>query len=81
MSQPAPTPTPSGSLGSPRDVQGILALIVIIGAFVIAGVAIYLSPSNVTAVLGSVLPLASVVIGFYFGSKSQQQATQQTPVA
>ena len=71
MSEPSPQPAPTtGTL--PRDIQGILALIVIVGAFAVAGVAVYLNPTNVTSVLASILPLASVVVGFYFGQKSQQ---------
>ena len=67
-----PTAQPAPASGAaPRDIQGILALIVIIGAFVIAGVAIYVNPTNVTSVLASILPLASVVIGYYYGQKSQ----------
>ncbi len=58
-------------IGNPRDVQGILALVVIIAVFVIATVAI-VKGADVTAVLNSFLPLASMVAGFYFGVKSQQ---------
>ena len=54
-----------------RDVQGIIALSVVGGAFGIAGVAL-VKGADVTTVLNSVLPLASMVVGFYFGVKSQQ---------
>ena len=54
-----------------RDVQGIIALVVVGGAFAIAGVAL-VEGADVTTVLNSVLPLASMVVGFYFGVKSQQ---------
>ena len=83
--QPTTTGSPSGApvdavagttigkgIGNPRDVQGILALIVIVGAFVIAAVAIWIQPTNVSSVLASVLPLAAVIIGYYFGQQSQK---------
>lgn len=59
------------SIGNPRDVQGILALSVVGGAFAIAGVAL-VKGADATQILGAVLPLASLVTGFYFGVKSQQ---------
>jgi fucose permease len=62
----------SPSIGNPRDVQGILAIAVVGGAFVTAAVAI-IKGADVTTILNSILPLASVVVGFYFGIKSQQQ--------
>ena len=58
-------------VGNPRDVQGIIALSVVGGAFLIAGVAI-VKGADVAQILGNVLPLASLVVGFYFGVKSQQ---------
>jgi len=83
--QQPPTGSPSGApvdtvpgievgtkVGNPRDIQGLLALIVILGAFAIAALAIWIQPTNVTSVLASVLPLAAVVTGYYFGQKSQQ---------
>jgi hypothetical protein len=54
-----------------RDVQGIIALGVVGGAFTLAGVAIF-KGADVMSVLNSVLPLASMVVGFFFGVKSQQ---------
>lgn len=71
MSEKPQTETGPG-IGNPRDVQGILAIAVIGGAFVTAAVAI-IKGADVTTILNSVLPLASVVVGFYFGVKSQQQ--------
>lgn len=83
---PAPTPaaTPPGpvaaapaqlgvgtSIGNPRDIQGILALVVVGGTFGIAAVAIALGTAAAT-VLSAVLPLAGTIIGFYYGQKSQQ---------
>lgn len=59
------------NVGNPKDVQGILALGVVGGAFGVAIIAI-VKGADVTAVMNSVLPLASMVAGFYFGIKSQQ---------
>jgi len=68
---PTPSPTQSATVGKLPDIQGIIALGVVGGAFAIAGVAIATGTAANT-VLASVLPLASVVIGYYFGQKSQQ---------
>lgn len=76
---PNPTPeptTPNAVVGNLREVMGILALIVVVGAFAVSAVAIYLQPSNVTVVLASVMQLASTVIGFFFATKATQQAAQ-----
>jgi hypothetical protein len=74
--QTAPSATPvttlgTGAVGNPKDIQGIIALGVVGGAFAIAGVAIA-TGTAAASVLASVLPLASVVVGYYFGMKSQQ---------
>ncbi len=58
-------------IGNPHDVQGIIALGVIGGVFVIAGIAIA-KGADVVAVLNNLLPLGALVVGFYFGQKSQQ---------
>lgn len=68
---PAPAAQPSAAVGNPKDIQGIIALGVVGGAFAIAGVAIA-TGTAAASVLASVLPLASVVVGYYFGMKSQQ---------
>jgi hypothetical protein len=69
---PAAAATADGSgVGNPRDVQGILALVVVGGTFAIAAVAIVLGTSAAT-VLAAVLPLSGTIIGFYYGQKSQQ---------
>ena len=79
MSENPQTPQPgtptatlgAGTVGNPKDIQGIIALGVVGGAFAIAGVAIA-TGTAAASVLASVLPLASVVVGYYFGMKSQQ---------
>lgn len=78
---PAPTPLPvvvdastaqaGASIGNPRDIQGILALVFVGGTLGIAGVAIVLGASA-AAVLSEVLPLTGTIIGYYYGQKSQQ---------
>jgi hypothetical protein len=67
----APTAQMSAVVGTPKDIQGIIALGVVGGAFAIAGIAIA-TGTAAASVLASVLPLASVVVGYYFGMKSQQ---------
>ena len=59
------------SVGNPQDIQGILALLVIISVFVIAAVAI-IKGADVIQILNSFLPMATLVLGFYYGVKSQQ---------
>lgn len=59
------------NIGNPKDVQGILAISVVGGAFAVAAVAI-VKGADVMSVLNSVLPLAATIVGFYFGIKSQQ---------
>lgn len=69
----APTPSAGASIGNPRDIQGMIGIVVVGGTFGIAGAAIALSPTSANAlqVLSTVLPLAGTIIGFYFGQKSQ----------
>lgn len=59
------------SVGNPRDIQGILALVFVGGTLGIAGIAIVLGASA-AAVLSEVLPLTGTIIGYYYGQKSQQ---------
>ncbi|MGA2971881.1 MAG: hypothetical protein ABSE39_04555 [Candidatus Bathyarchaeia archaeon] len=59
------------SVGNPRDIQGILALVFVGGTLGIAAAAIVLGASAVT-VLSEVLPLTGTIIGYYYGQKSQQ---------
>ena len=59
------------NIGNPRDIQGVIAVGVIGGVFAIAGIAIA-KGADVVAVLNNLLPLGALVVGFYFGQKSQQ---------
>ena len=59
------------NVGNPRDVQGIMGLGVVGGAFVLAAVAIARG-ADAASILNAFLPLAGTIVGFYFGIKSQQ---------
>jgi len=61
----------SASIGNPRDVQGVIAIGVVAGAFTVGGIAI-LRGTDPNVVLNNILPLASMVVGFYFGRKSAE---------
>jgi hypothetical protein len=54
-----------------KDVQGVIAIGVVCGVFIIAGTAIW-KGADVVTVLNNVLPLGAMVIGFYFGKKSAE---------
>ena len=66
----------TSNLSNPRDVQGILALIVTIGLFAIIAFAMTKvgTLTDALAVVNVVAPLAALVLGFYFG---KQAATGQ----
>ncbi len=64
-------PEDKTSIGNPRDVQGIMGLGVVGGAFALAAVAIA-KGADAATVLNAFLPLAGTIVGFYFGIKSQQ---------
>jgi hypothetical protein len=74
---PAPTPAPApavetgASIGNPRDIQGILALVFVGGTLAIGAVAIA-TGASAQQVLSEVLPLTGTIIGYYYGQKSQQ---------
>lgn len=65
------TTSTQSSVGNPRDIQGILALVFVGGTLGIAAVAIVLGASA-ASVLSEVLPLTGTIIGYYYGQKSQQ---------
>ena len=74
MSSEKTTTTTEGftNISNPRDVQGILALIVTIGLFAIIAFAMTKvgSLSDALAVVNVVAPLAALVLGFYFGKQA-----------
>lgn len=68
---PVEAPTAGVSVGNPRDMQGIIGIVVVGGTLGIAAAAIATGASALQ-VLSTVLPLTGTIIGFYFGQKSQQ---------
>jgi hypothetical protein len=67
-------PAPANSVvGNPKDIQGILALAIIIGYVAIAAAVIFTHlVTDPTAILTGLGTLAAAVSAFYFGVKSQQ---------
>jgi hypothetical protein len=51
------------NVGNPRDVQGIMGLGVVGGAFVLAGIAIARGADAAT-ILNAFLPLAGTIVGY-----------------
>ena len=64
----------SADISNPRDVQGILALLVMIGFLAIAGFALTKAGAiqDVLSVLQVVAAPASLIIGFYYGKKASE---------
>jgi hypothetical protein len=64
----------SADITNPRDVQGILALLFSAGFLAIAAFALTKAGSiaDVLSVVNLVVPLASLIIGFYFGKKAAE---------
>jgi small-conductance mechanosensitive channel len=68
-----PSTTEKVSVGNPKDIQGILALAIIIGYVAIAAAVIFTHlVTDPTAILTGLSTLAAAVSAFYFGVKSQQ---------
>jgi len=69
-----PTGVEAPSVGNARDIQGILALLVTGGLLAIVGFAMTKvgSLQDALSVVNVIAPLAALVLGFYFGVKSQQ---------
>ena len=74
MSSEKPTTLTEGiaNISNPRDVQGILALIVTLGLFAIIAFAMTKvgTLTDALAVVNVVAPLAALVLGFYFGKQA-----------
>jgi hypothetical protein len=62
----------TGKISNPRDIQGILALLVTAGllAVVVFAMTKAGSLSDAISVVNVLAPLAAMVLGYYFGSKS-----------
>jgi len=69
----------AADLGNPRETQSILAYIVTIGFFLIAGIAIARATSfqDIVGILNIVAPLAVMVLAFYFANKAAQAAAER----
>ncbi len=64
----------SASLSNPRDIQGMIALIVVAGFLAVSGFALTKAGSmnDVLAVLQTIAAPASLIVGFYFGKKAAE---------
>ena len=62
------------NVGNPQDIQGILALAIIVGYVAISAAVIFTHlVTDPTTILTGLSTLAAAVSAFYFGVKSQQQ--------
>jgi len=61
-------------ISNPRDVQGILALLVTAGLLAVVGFAMTKAGSiqDAVSVVNILAPLAALVLGFYFGKKAAE---------
>jgi len=64
----------SADITNPRDIQGILALIVTAGLLAIVGFAMTKAGTlqDALSVVNVLAPLAALVLGFYFGKKAAE---------
>jgi hypothetical protein len=64
----------SADISNPRDIQGILALLVTAGLLGIVGFAMTKAGTlqDAIAVVNILAPLAALVLGFYFGKKAAE---------
>jgi positive regulator of sigma E activity len=67
---------PAADLSNPRETQSILAYILTIGFLLVIGYAVAKASTfqDIATVLGSLSPLATMVLAFYFANKAAQQA-------
>jgi hypothetical protein len=70
------TAEPAADLSNPRETQSILAYILTIGFLLVIGYAVAKASTfqDIATVLGSLSPLATMVLAFYFANKAAQQA-------
>jgi uncharacterized membrane protein YkgB len=61
----------SADISNPRDVQGILAILVTVGLLVVIGFSMFKAGTlqDALAVVNVLAPLAALILGFYFGAK------------
>ena len=67
---------PVADLTNPRDIQGVLALLVTSGLLGIVGYAMTKAGTlqDALSVVNVLAPLVAMVVGYYFGSKSAAAA-------
>ena len=68
-------------VSNPREIQGTIALVAVLGFIVMAGavvVADVIRGVDPTSALGALSPLATAVVAFYFGSKAAAGAAAST---
>jgi positive regulator of sigma E activity len=67
---------PVADLSNPRETQSMLAYILTIGFLLVIGYAVAKASAfqDIATVLGSLSPLATMVLAFYFANKAAQQA-------
>jgi hypothetical protein len=71
--EPAGQPDAAATISNPRDIQGILALAIVIGFIIIAAAVIFAHVvTDPTAIITALSTLTASVVSFYFGMKSQQ---------
>jgi hypothetical protein len=70
------TVEPAADLSNSRETQSILAYILTIGFLLVIGYAVAKASTfqDIATVLGSLSPLATMVLAFYFANKAAQQA-------
>ncbi len=64
----------SADITNPRDIQGILAILVTSGLLAVIGFAMFKAGtlSDALSVVNVLAPLAALVLGFYFGKKAAE---------
>jgi hypothetical protein len=68
-----PAPDQEVDVGNPRDIQGILALVIVIGFIAVAAAVIFTRVvTDPTQIITALATLTASVVSFYFGVKSQQ---------
>ena len=70
------TVEPAADFSNSRETQSILAYILTIGFLLVIGYAVAKASTfqDIATVLGSLSPLATMVLAFYFANKAAQQA-------
>jgi Kef-type K+ transport system membrane component KefB len=78
---------PAADLSNPRETQNILAIVVVVGLVVLAGIAILVilarggAVTDVAAILEKVSYLAGVIVVFYFANKNAKDVAQASAAA